>query len=339
MVTGLTLDSVVSGHLVNILVCECELFHNPLGGDAGFHPSIVLKGMITMRLQRLHFSSNAWPLTLAISWPHSQRVSGSAAIAGDEDPMSVSSCLILRTIIKIVASITMGCLSVNRRSRLIGAPVSAAQNHAMPSNRYLAPPTFLGLSCVTVLIFLQGCAGPIPAVTEESLVHSSVTVGRVVAVLTGDRSRKYEPAVRSFEVQNRYTNERFTVDVQSDNQRFILLLPPGEYELIRVQINEGPFLSMAHLASTFSIGQDAITYLGIWRFGVDSPKYGRRVSVSMISDEEDRAEAIETLIKDEPSSEAGTVRSVLPDPPHMQARLHEVMPYPRIPRYFRRHWW
>lgn len=31
--------------------------------------------MTTMRLQRLHFSSIPRPRTLAISWPHSQRVS------------------------------------------------------------------------------------------------------------------------------------------------------------------------------------------------------------------------------------------------------------------------
>ena len=42
---------------------------------------------------------------------------------------------------------------------------------------------------------------------------------------------------------------------------------------------------------------------------------------------------------EEPSLEAGTVPTVLPDPTEMQARLYEVMPYPRVPRYFRRHWW
>jgi hypothetical protein len=29
----------------------------------------------------------------------------------------------------------------------------------------------------------------------------------------------------------------------------------------------------------------------------------------------------------------------LPYPSEAQARLFEVMPYPRVPRYFRRHWW
>jgi hypothetical protein len=188
------------------------------------------------------------------------------------------------------------------------------------------------------VIFLQACVSEIPAVPEKGIVQSNVA-GRVVAVLTGERSRKYEPAVRSFEVQNRKTKERFMVQVESDNERFILALAPGDYELIRVQINEGPFLSIAHLASTFSIGQDPITYLGTWRFGVDSPRYGRMVSVSMVSDEEDRAHVLETLALSDPSLDAGVVATSLPDPPEMQARLFEVMPYPRVPRYFRRHWW
>jgi hypothetical protein len=174
---------------------------------------------------------------------------------------------------------------------------------------------------------------------DTETIQSNIAVGRAVVFLTGEGSRIYEPVVRSFEIQNRQTRQRFKVEIQSKNDRFVLPLTPGEYELIRVQINEGPFLSMAQLASTFSVSQDPITYVGTWRFGVDSPKYGRMLSVSMENDEEDRAQAVETLTHDEPSLEASPVRIVLPDPPEVQTRLFEVMPYPRVPRYFRRHWW
>lgn len=98
-------------------------------------------------------------------------------------------------------------------------------------------------------------------------------------------------------------------------------------------------MSMAQLTSTFSVGHDPITYLGTWRFGVDSPKYGRMVSVSMVSDEEDRAQAAQSLGLMYPSLDRAVVATVLPDPSDLQARLFEVMPYPRYPRYFRRHWW
>jgi hypothetical protein len=194
-------------------------------------------------------------------------------------------------------------------------------------------------SLVACLFLMQGCASEMPAVPELGTNQSNVTVGRAVAVLTGERSRIYQPAVRSFEIQNRQTKERFTIDIESDNERFVLPLVPGDYELVRVQINEGPFLSMAQLNSNFSIGQDPITYLGTWRFGVDSPKYGRMVSISMISDEEDRTQAIQSLGLMFPSLESSVVATALPDPSEVQARLYEVMPYPRYPRYFRRHWW
>ena len=189
------------------------------------------------------------------------------------------------------------------------------------------------------LFFLQACTSHMAAMPEEALVASNVAVGRVVAMLTGERSRKYEPTVRSFEVENRQTKERFMVEVDSDNQRFILALGQGEYELTRVEINEGPFLSMAQLGPTFSIGEDPITYLGTWRFGVDSPKYGRMMSLAIVADEEDRAQAVETLALRDPSLDKNDIATALPDPPEVQTRLYEVMPYPRVPRYFRRHWW
>lgn len=55
------------------------------GGEASFHvsnhavtvpqPSIEVNGITTMRLHRLHLSSRPCPPTLAMSCPHSQRVS------------------------------------------------------------------------------------------------------------------------------------------------------------------------------------------------------------------------------------------------------------------------
>jgi len=209
----------------------------------------------------------------------------------------------------------------------------------MPYNQAMAMLWLFRCSCAAGVLFLQACVNEIPAVPEEGSVQSNVAVGRAVAVLTGERSRIYGPAVRSFEIQNAKTKERFTVEIQSDDERFILPLAPGDYELIRVQINEGPFLSMAELASTFSVGQEPVTYLGTWRFGVDSPKYGRMVSVSMINDEEDRERVLDTLALSDPSLDVKTVATALPAPTEVQARLYEVMPYPRVPRYFRRHWW
>ena len=125
----------------------------------------------------------------------------------------------------------------------------------------------------------------------------------------------------------------------SDSERFVLALSPGNYELIRVQVNEGPFLSIARLASGFLIGLDPITYLGTWRFGVDSPKYAAWCPFPWLMTNMTAPTSSKEFLLTIPSLDKEYVTTALPDPPHLHARLFEVMPYPRVPRYFRRHWW
>lgn len=62
-------------------------------------------------------------------------------------------------------------------------------------------------------------------------------------------------------------------------------------------------------------------------------------SLSMEDEVDDRTRATEFLMKTYPSLDKPTVVTVLPNPPILQARLFEVMPYPRYPTYFRRQWW
>jgi hypothetical protein len=179
----------------------------------------------------------------------------------------------------------------------------------------------------------------LPARVESPNAGEALGVGRVVTVITGESERMYEPELRTFELTNRRTSERFRVGVKSDDQQFTLSLSPGEYELTRVQINEGPFLSMAQFSVTFAVEQGAITYLGTWRFGVDSPRYGRMVIVSMIPDDQDRLQAEQFVREKYPDHGAEPIVTRLPDPTHSEARLYEVMPYPRYPTYYRRHLW
>jgi hypothetical protein len=150
----------------------------------------------------------------------------------------------------------------------------------------------------------------------------------------------YAPELRSFEVINTESEERFKVNVNSKDEYFSLSLPPGHYTITRVQISKGPFLSMAQLTGSFVFKPDVMAFLGTWRFGVDSPKYGRQVMVSIINDEQDQKRA-QQIVKD--SYPAFDVRPpmviLIPEPSHEKARLYEVMPYPRVLGYFRRHWW
>ena len=192
---------------------------------------------------------------------------------------------------------------------------------------------------VTLLITLSGCVTSLPAAVDSSDETGLLAVGRVSTVITGETRRIYGPSLRFFELVNRQTHERFRVDVQSDDQQFVLSLPPGEYELDRVQINEGPFMSMAQLAASFALQEGVITYLGTWRFGVDSPRYGRMVVLSMIVDEQDRDQTEEVIRQKYPAHEVQSIVTVLPNPPETETRLYEVMSYPRVPRYFQRHQW
>ena len=188
------------------------------------------------------------------------------------------------------------------------------------------------LSCV-------GCATGVPSQIEVPEKSRPLVMGRVVAVITGESSRMYGPEVRSFEIEEVRTRERFNVEIKSDDQQFTIALPPGDYRLNRVQISEGPFMSMAQLKASFSVKQDSVTYVGTWRFGVDSPRYGRMLALSIVMDADDRSQAESFLVQQDPAFEGIPVTSVLPAPPSMEARLYEVMPYPRYQSYFRRHNW
>lgn len=192
---------------------------------------------------------------------------------------------------------------------------------------------------VAGVVLGQGCATSLPASPSPDGVRAPVALGRAVTVITGERHRMYEPEVRFLEFVNSATKDRYSVQLNSDDRHFVLALAPGEYELSRVQISEGPFLSMADLSMIFTIGSDSVTHLGTWRFGVDSPRYGRMVAVSMVLDEEDRMDAHEYVNAQYPQWGEQPIAEVLPQPAAMEARLYEVMPYPRYPRYFRRHLW
>jgi hypothetical protein len=191
------------------------------------------------------------------------------------------------------------------------------------------------------LMAMQSCATPLPPAPPPNAegLTPTVALGRAVAVITGERQRIYEPQLRSMELINRDTKDRYTVKLESEDRHFVLSLLPGEYELNRVQISEGPFLSMANVSASFMIGQEPITYLGTWRFGVDSPKYGRMVAVSMVLNEDERTAALTYIKAQYPELDVTPVADVLPQPSTTETRLYEVMPYPRYPRYFRRHLW
>jgi len=189
------------------------------------------------------------------------------------------------------------------------------------------------------LLLVAGCATELPVTPDRPEPEKPVVFGRTIALLTGETSRSYLPKVRFMELMNRQTLQRYSIELQSDDKMFVLQLPAGEYALTRVQISEGPFMSMADYESTFRIGTEPLTYLGTWRFGIDSPRYGRMIVLSAVRDQQEETLAQRTLFEQYPALDGKKVVAVLPNPNEAQTRLYEVMPYPRYPTYFRRQWW
>lgn len=198
---------------------------------------------------------------------------------------------------------------------------------------------WLPASIPVSLVLLGGCTATV--VTQQDLppVGTRLVFARMLTVLTDRPGRVYDPALRFFEVRHRESGERYRVDVGADEKFLAFPLPPGEYEFTRLQISEGPFLSMADLSMVFQVGREGATYLGRWRLGVQSPRYGRKVLVSMARTDQGQGEDVRALIEDDPERQSMSVTVAEVRPTEAESRLYEVMPYPRYPTYFRRHLW
>lgn len=194
----------------------------------------------------------------------------------------------------------------------------------------------LGLAA---LFLVAGCATPLGPAPAALAPDRPVVFGRVLVLLLGPTTRWYEPEVEFIEVEHQQTAERYRLWLQSDDRTFRTNLPAGSYLVTRVQIHEGPHVSMADFTATFEVGPDSVTYLGTWRFGVETPRYGRMVVVSLRQEEAEQAQAEQDLVARYPFLAGRPVVALLPEPASAETRLYEVRPYPNLPRYFMRHWW
>jgi hypothetical protein len=180
---------------------------------------------------------------------------------------------------------------------------------------------------------LAGCVMTMPAVPASIPTSGSVVIGRAITVLLGPTTRWFVPELRFFELVNMATQERIRVDVNSDDAWFILPVPAGQYELSRIQISEGAFMGMAGLDPQFQVSEGNVTYVGTWRFGVESPQYDRTVVLSTVAEAEPTlrgALASYPLLAERP------ITTNLLTPSVLETRLYEAPPYPRF-WWFRRH--
>ena len=123
-----------------------------------------------------------------------------------------------------------------------------------------------------ILLALIGCTTTLPPVpnlselSEPLPLDRAVVVGHVMTVLIGPTTRWYPPELRFFELTNTTTQDRIRIHIESKDRWFILPLPPGDYELSRLQISEGGFLAMAGLSPGFTAteGRSSMSEHGGW---------------------------------------------------------------------------
>ena len=169
-----------------------------------------------------------------------------------------------------------------------------------------------------IICGISGCAKEVLPLPKTLPQNQPVAFGKIQAFLTGPTNRWYVPQVRFFELENLTTKERFRVDVKSADSLFFLSLPAGEYELARVQINEGAFRSMAQLNETFEVSDEALNYLGKWELKIHPPTYLRLVDISVESDlEEAKAEVLSL----HPDLAGLPIIAQLPTPKETESRL------------------
>lgn len=187
---------------------------------------------------------------------------------------------------------------------------------------------------ILVGIGIQGCVAKHGLSIPEGPTQTHTTmVGKVQVILTGPSNRWFEPHLEFAELYNRKTKERVRLDFQTQQAVFLFSIPDGDYELVRVQVGEGAFRSMAQVVGAFSIKPNRLNYVGTWTLEVASPFYDRKIQVRFSSEMENTLSQFRGQYPEYPLN---TLEQSLPAPHTQNTRLFEVMPYPRV-KYFRRH--
>ncbi len=184
-----------------------------------------------------------------------------------------------------------------------------------------------------ILLCLWGGCASIPQNGHLGTTHGQVTgFGLIELQTSGPNPRSFPTHLRFFDVVNTATHERTRVKVGKDKGAFNMTLVPGHYEVVRIQINEGPFMAESHVSRKFHINPDVVTYLGKWEFEVDTPRTQRMVKIKISDDRSDW----DVIVEKEPKLKDKTVVNSIPDPLEGETRLYAVAPNPKLKYFYRR---
>lgn len=134
-------------------------------------------------------------------------------------------------------------------------------------------------------LFLTGCSTGESKDVEIATRNVSVVVGFIQVEPSGPyfRMHQTEAYVQYFDVVHSQTEKRTRIHLEPEAQRFVTKLLPGHYELLRIQIGEGPFRSESHVNMSFDVLADKTMYLGMWRLGIDPPKTVRMLQWEVLA--------------------------------------------------------
>ncbi|WP_447970622.1 hypothetical protein [Nitrospira sp. M1] len=177
----------------------------------------------------------------------------------------------------------------------------------------------------------SACLSSSPDVLESQQREPSVAFGIIEVTEVGPNPRQFPARVRFIDVVHVSTRKQTRIMVNPELQTFTTSLHPGAYEMIRVQINEGPFMAESYLHATFEIPADAMTYLGRWQFAVETPRTQRMVSLT-ISEENRNWEEVRGR---DPGMEGKTIVNAFPQLMNSQDRLYAVAPNPKLKYFYR----
>ena len=180
-------------------------------------------------------------------------------------------------------------------------------------------------------VLMTACGGVAQKDWPSKKGEEPTVFGLIKVRTTGSYSRGYHTQLRFFHLLNLGTGERIRVDVQSAAKAFILSLAPGDYEVIRVQFNEGPMMMESHVSLQFQVHPNRTTYLGTWQFDVDTPRTQRMLRTEIIHEEPNWGE----IRMMDPALNRKPMEVFLPKLGSKEIRLFTVAPYPKISYYYR----
>lgn len=187
------------------------------------------------------------------------------------------------------------------------------------------------LSCV----LLTGCSTGESTDLEIATRNVSVVVGFIQIEPRGPyfRMHQTEAFVHYFDVVHTQTQKRTRIHLDSQSQRFVTKLLPGHYELLRIQIGEGPFRSESHVKMSFDVLAERAMFLGVWRLRVDPPKTVRMLQWEVLAKTPnlDPSQVLQGVFDGKP------LELSLPQPATNHVRLFAVAPsQPRAKYFYRR---